>query len=203
MSKYKFGENGDKNKSDWVRVQFVNLTEEQTKHLHKAETELREAGVLFDTGYNFATKTRDWEFDGSLKGARVNVKKEPIVDELAIHKGCKVCRPKAGGTIPVDDVRKPICSNCGKELLEDCRIKKNMNKLDKAQEKRFDEKIENWHTKEWPRDLYTELKQHLADELVGVKNTLEEKYKRDGVCFCHCSYCKSCVEKDWNKPKKP
>jgi len=77
MSKYKYGKNGDGDKSDWVRIQFVELTKEQIEHLHKAEKELRKAGVTFDTGYNFATQTRDWEFDYALKGARVNVKPEP------------------------------------------------------------------------------------------------------------------------------
>lgn len=45
------------------------------EHLYKAEHELLKAGVSFDTGYHFPTKTRDWELDWSLKGAKVNIKK--------------------------------------------------------------------------------------------------------------------------------
>ena len=76
MSKPKFGQNSNKEKSDWVRIQFVELTEKQMKHLNKAENELLKAGVSFDTGYDFQTKTRDWEFDWSLKGARVNIRQK-------------------------------------------------------------------------------------------------------------------------------
>ena len=75
MSKYKFGYNGDKKKSDWVRIFFTGLTKEQMKHLHKAEEELGKAGIAFDTGYDFEEKRRDWEWDWSLKGAQVEIKK--------------------------------------------------------------------------------------------------------------------------------
>lgn len=57
-----------------VRIEFPNLSEEQLKHLHKAERQLLKAGVSFDTGFNMcdgkATK-RVWECDWSLKGAKV------------------------------------------------------------------------------------------------------------------------------------
>jgi hypothetical protein len=76
MKKYPFGFNGNKEPSDWVLIQFVNLSKEQMEHLFKAEKELLKAGVSFDTGYSFGTKTRDWEWDWSLKGARVRIKKE-------------------------------------------------------------------------------------------------------------------------------
>ena len=36
MKNYKYGINGDGDRSDWVRIQFVGLSEEQMKHLHKA-----------------------------------------------------------------------------------------------------------------------------------------------------------------------
>jgi hypothetical protein len=75
MNKYVFGYNGDKKKSHWVGIHFTNLTKEQMKHLNKAEKELLKAGVSFDTGYNFCSKTRDWEFDWSLKGCLVSEKK--------------------------------------------------------------------------------------------------------------------------------
>jgi len=74
MSKYKFGKNNDKEQSDWVRIAFYGLDKNQMEHLHKAESELGKAGVTFGTGYDFEEKRRDWEFDWSLKGARVQVK---------------------------------------------------------------------------------------------------------------------------------
>ena len=76
MKKCKFGYNNNGEESDWVRIHFINLTEEQRKHLHKAEGELLKAGVGFDTGYDFGSKTRDWEWDWSLKGAVVNIREE-------------------------------------------------------------------------------------------------------------------------------
>ena len=54
-----------------VKICFYNLTDEQKEHLFKAEKELSKAGVSFDTGYDFKEKRRDWEFDWSLKGAKV------------------------------------------------------------------------------------------------------------------------------------
>ena len=59
-----------------VAIEFPNLTEEQHKHLYKAVTQLRKAGVSFDTGYDFCEKKRVWEFDWSLKGANVVLKKK-------------------------------------------------------------------------------------------------------------------------------
>lgn len=50
-------------------IRFPYLTEEQRKHLFKAEDELLLAGVSFDTGSG--CEGRDWEFDWSLKGAEV------------------------------------------------------------------------------------------------------------------------------------
>ena len=58
-----------------VRIEFYELSDKQMEHLHKAERELRKAGVHFDTGYNFEEKRRDWEMDWSLKGAVVKFKK--------------------------------------------------------------------------------------------------------------------------------
>jgi len=72
MAKYKFGENWNKEKSDWVRIFFADVNDEQMKHLMKAERELMKAGVDFDTGFD--GKERDWDFDWSLKGARVKIK---------------------------------------------------------------------------------------------------------------------------------
>ena len=74
----KFGSNNDNEKSDWVRIIFYDLSKEQMEHLHKAEKELLKAGVSFDTGYSFIEKERDWEFDWSLKGAKVKIKEEKL-----------------------------------------------------------------------------------------------------------------------------
>lgn len=56
-----------------VLIQFPNPTEEQMKHLFNAQKELNKAGVSFDTGSG--CDGRDWEFDWSLKGARVIFRK--------------------------------------------------------------------------------------------------------------------------------
>jgi len=58
-----------------VKIQFKNKTKEQLKHLFNAEKELSKAGVSFDTGYDLGAKVRDWEFDWSLRGAEVVIKK--------------------------------------------------------------------------------------------------------------------------------
>ena len=57
-----------------VRLVFDNHTEEQLKHIYKAEDELGKAGVTFDVGKDLdegKILTRDWELDWSLKGARI------------------------------------------------------------------------------------------------------------------------------------
>lgn len=59
-----------------VTVEFPNLTEEQLKHLYKAESQLLKVGVSFDTGYDLCEKKRVWEFDWSLEGAKVVLKKK-------------------------------------------------------------------------------------------------------------------------------
>ena len=58
-----------------VRICFYNLDNKQMEHLHKAEKELYKAGLGFDAGFDFEEKRRDWEFDWSLKGAKVFCKK--------------------------------------------------------------------------------------------------------------------------------
>ena len=54
---------------------FKNPTKEQLKHIYKAENELAEAGVIFDTGKSIGCEgevlTRDWELDWSLIGAEI------------------------------------------------------------------------------------------------------------------------------------
>lgn len=56
-----------------VLIRFPDLTDEQRHHLYKAASELNKAGVQFDTGVGCAGN--DWEFDWSLKGAKVFFKK--------------------------------------------------------------------------------------------------------------------------------
>lgn len=56
-----------------VLIRFPNLTDEQRKHLYKAATELETAGVTFDTGVG--CEGNDWEFDWSLTGAKVYLKR--------------------------------------------------------------------------------------------------------------------------------
>ena len=58
-----------------VTIEFPNLTREKMKHIFNAEEELRKAGIDFDTGFYFPKHTRDWEFDWSLKGAKVYLHK--------------------------------------------------------------------------------------------------------------------------------
>ncbi len=59
-----------------VQIRFSKPTDKQMEHLSDAEEALSKAGVTFDTGYDFDTDTRVWEFDWSLEGAKVKVKKE-------------------------------------------------------------------------------------------------------------------------------
>ena len=62
-----------------ARLIFEHPTGEQLKHIHKAEEELSEAGVTFDTGSdldNGKVISRDWELDWSLKGAVI---KEEVI----------------------------------------------------------------------------------------------------------------------------
>ena len=57
-----------------ARLIFANPTQEQLKHIYKAENELAEAGVTFDVGKSIdgdKILSRDWELDWSLKGARL------------------------------------------------------------------------------------------------------------------------------------
>lgn len=61
-------------KDNWVQIQFHDLSKKQLEHLFKAESELLNAGIEFDTGYDFGNKRRDWEFDWSLRGASVRIK---------------------------------------------------------------------------------------------------------------------------------
>ena len=45
-----------------------DLKPDQLEHLFAAQSQLRKAGVSFDTGYGMTDNTRDWEWDWSLSG---------------------------------------------------------------------------------------------------------------------------------------
>lgn len=52
-----------------VSIRFSPRSRRQVKHLYGAAGELSKAGVFFDTGVG--AKGNDWEFDWSLRGAKV------------------------------------------------------------------------------------------------------------------------------------
>ena len=59
-----------------VRLIFPIKSEEQLKHIWKAEEELTKAGITFDSGSDLKDGkviTRDWELDWSLEGAEVKI----------------------------------------------------------------------------------------------------------------------------------
>ncbi len=58
-----------------IQIPTAQMSEEQRKHLAEAENQLFKAGVTFDTGMDLGSRVRDWEFDWSLKGAKVLFKK--------------------------------------------------------------------------------------------------------------------------------
>lgn len=60
---------------NYVRISFLNLSEEQLEHIFKARDELGKAGVIFDTGHDLVNNIHNWEFDWSLKGAKTEVRK--------------------------------------------------------------------------------------------------------------------------------
>lgn len=61
-----------------VGMEFQGLSRRELDHLFEAEKQLRLAGIHFDTGYSFGSKTRVWELDWSLKGARIVLKTQKI-----------------------------------------------------------------------------------------------------------------------------
>lgn len=58
-----------------IQIPTAEMSEEQLKHLFDAEAQLSAAGVSFDTGMDLGSRIRDWEFDWSLKGAKVYFKR--------------------------------------------------------------------------------------------------------------------------------
>lgn len=60
------------------------LSEEQLKHIRKAEKELLELDIYFDTGYDLVKNIRDWELDWSLEGAKLTDRMELVFDSQNI-----------------------------------------------------------------------------------------------------------------------
>jgi hypothetical protein len=54
-----------------VTLQFKLDSDEKLAHILQAEDELNQAGIHFDTGFDFESDTREWRIDWSLKGADV------------------------------------------------------------------------------------------------------------------------------------
>lgn len=61
-----------------VRLVLKAETDEKLEKIRQAEECLLDAGIEFDTGFNFRTKERDWFLDNGLKGAKLVVS----VDEV-------------------------------------------------------------------------------------------------------------------------
>jgi len=57
-----------------VRIE-IPMKGKNMDDLFKAEGVLRKLGISFDTGFAIQEERRDWEFDYSLKGAKVIFKK--------------------------------------------------------------------------------------------------------------------------------
>jgi len=51
-----------------VGIHFEELDDEAMGHVMRAQRQLHDAGVSFDTGTEIPSRTRDWEFDWSLGG---------------------------------------------------------------------------------------------------------------------------------------
>jgi len=64
---------------------------ENLSKIFKAERLLAEAGISFDTGYG--SGCRDWEFDWSLKGAHVKLRRELTENQQKARKLYRILRP--------------------------------------------------------------------------------------------------------------
>jgi hypothetical protein len=54
-----------------ITIQFDVASEDQREHIMNARGELSKAGVIFDSGYDLRENRIEWEFDESLIGAKV------------------------------------------------------------------------------------------------------------------------------------
>lgn len=60
-----------KSKRIYATLKIPITSDEQLKHLQKAQKELIKVGISFDTGYDLVNNIREWELDYSLKGAKL------------------------------------------------------------------------------------------------------------------------------------
>ena len=60
-----------------IRLVLKAETDDQLEKIRQAEECLLDAGIEFDTGFNFRTKERDWFLD-SLKGAKLVIPLDEI-----------------------------------------------------------------------------------------------------------------------------
>ena len=80
---------------------------------------MTERGIFFLTnrGNVYVLKNKvDLRSPWKSPWAKIHIDK--IFMELEEKKYCKTCKQKPGRVIPVDDVRNPKCSNCGRDLSE-------------------------------------------------------------------------------------
>ena len=64
----------------YAKLKLPIQTEKQLKYLQEARSELIQAGVAFDTGYDLKEGIFEWELDWSLKGAELTDESELIFD---------------------------------------------------------------------------------------------------------------------------
>ena len=67
-------EEGEKTKECEVLISF-NVKYKDLDKMFQIEKLMREMGIKFDTGFSIPDRRRDWEFDYSLKGAKVYFKR--------------------------------------------------------------------------------------------------------------------------------
>ena len=79
-----------------MQTKYINATlkipvssEEQLKHIHKAQEELLNAGIEFDTGYDLVNNINDLELDWSLEGAKLSADKTLVFDMKATDERMK------------------------------------------------------------------------------------------------------------------
>ena len=57
------------------KLKILIHNDAQLEHIQDAMLSLFKAGVTFDNGYDFRTKTFEWELDYSLDGAELEIRK--------------------------------------------------------------------------------------------------------------------------------
>ena len=64
----------------FAKLKLPILSENQLKYLQEARSELTNAGITFNTGYDLKEGIFEWELDWSLKGAELTDENELIFD---------------------------------------------------------------------------------------------------------------------------